>query len=278
MQTGNDMRHSGALVAIGGNEDRTHGKEVLKAALGAAAGSQPPTVGVLTAASREPGQQWKTYRQAFADLGAEVFWVDIRSRPDAECPGSLEQLSKVELLFITGGDQERLAHLLHGTATHRLLARRQRDDRLTVAGTSAGASILGMWMPGGDADEESATALDLSHDPLPRGLGLLPGVVIDQHFTQRRRLARLMDLSSRYGGLVGIGIDEDTAAIIRPGDSLTVVGSGSVTLVDCRTAHAVGKDEPVVSLRHVSFHRGRAGAIFKARSMAASTSFAALLP
>jgi len=204
--------------------------------------------------------------------------VDIRSRSDAECPQRLEQLARLGLLFMTGGDQQRLAHVLHGTATHRLLLRRQRDDGLTVAGTSAGASVLGMWMPGGGTDDESATVIDLSHAPLPRGLGFLPGVVIDQHFTQRRRLARLVDLSSRYGGLVGMGIDEDTAAIIRPGDSLTVVGSGSVTLVDCRLAHAVGKDEPVTSLRHVSFHRGVAGAVFKARTPAVSMSLAALLP
>ena len=276
MQTNNDTRRNGALIAIGGNEDRTHGKEVLKAALAAAEAGQPPTVGVLTTASREPARLWQTYREAFEALGADVGWLDVRCRADAECPRRLEQLAKVDLLFMTGGDQERLARLLHGTAVHRLLVHRQRDDRLAVAGTSAGASILGTWMPGGDADEESATALDLSHDPIPRGLGLLPGVVIDQHFTQRRRLARLMDLSSRHGGLIGIGIDEDTAAIIRLGESMAVVGAGSVTLVDCRTAHAVGKGEAVVSLRHVNFHRGCAGAVFKARR--AELSLAALLP
>lgn len=276
MQTTNDARRSGALVAIGGNEDRTHGKEVLKAALAAAEGGPRPSVGVLTAASREPSRLWQTYREAFEGLDADVCWVDIRSRADAECPKRLEQLAKLHLLFMTGGDQERLAGLLHGTSTHRVLLRRQRDDGLVVAGTSAGASILGVWMPGGDASEESATLLDLSDDPLPRGLAFLPGVVIDQHFSQRRRLARLMDLSSRHGGLIGMGIDEDTAAIIRLGDSLKVVGSGSVTLVDCRNAHVVGKGEPLVSLRHVSFHRAEAGVTFRSKS--ASSAFAALVP
>lgn len=278
MQKGHEARRSGALVAIGGNEDRTRDKQVLKAALAAAQGSQPPAVGVLTAASRVPDQQWTTYRQAFEDLGAEAGWLDIRTRADAESPQTLERLARLDLLFITGGDQERLARLLHGSAMHRLLLRRQRDDGLVVAGTSAGASILGAWMPGGGADEDSATPLDLSHDPIPRGLALLPGAVIDQHFTQRRRLARLIDLCSRGGGLVGLGIDEDTAAIIRPGESLAVVGSGSVTLVDGRAAHAVGPGEPVVSLRALNLHRGRAGAVFQARAAAAATGLAALLP
>jgi len=60
MQIDNDMRRSGALVAVGGNEDRTQDKQVLKAALGAATASRPPTVGVLTTASRAPGPLWKT--------------------------------------------------------------------------------------------------------------------------------------------------------------------------------------------------------------------------
>jgi cyanophycinase len=277
MQTANETRRSGALIAIGGNEDKAHDKAVLKATLAAVAGAQPPAIGVLTAASREPERQWQAYRKAFEDLGADAHWVDIRARGDAECPRRLEQFAKLNLLFMTGGDQERLARLLHGTATHRILVRRQRHDGLVLAGTSAGASILGAWMPGGDASEDSATALDLSDDPVPRGLGFLPGVIIDQHFTQRRRLARLMDLASRHGGLIGLGVDEDTAAVIRLGESLTVVGGGSVTLIDCRTAHAVGKGEPVVSLRRVNFHRAQAGATFKARSGTAAT-FAAFLP
>lgn len=279
MPTPHDIRRSGALIAIGGNEDRTNEKTVLKAALDTLGQVRAPAVAVLTAASAEPKRLWETYRQAFGDLGALPCWLDIRTRAEAECAQRLEQLSRVNLLFMTGGDQERLARLLHGTAAHRLLLHRQRDDALAVAGTSAGASVLGTLMPGGSASEESPTVLDLSDDPIPRGLGFITGVVIDQHFTQRRRLARLMDLSSRQGGLVGLGIDEDTAAIIRPGVSLTVVGSGSVTLIDCRTAHARGKRDPVVSLCQLSLHRGRPGAVFHARAgEAGDRSIGALLP
>jgi cyanophycinase len=278
MQTYPDTRRSGALVAIGGNEDRTNDKAVLKAALDAVVRAGTPSVAVITAASREPQSQWRTYRQAFEALHAHAQWLDIRDRSDAGCPKRLEQLAGVDLVFMTGGDQNRLASLLHGTAAHRLLMRRQRDHGLVVAGTSAGASVLGAWMPGSSAKEDSATVLDLSDAPLARGLAFLPGVVIDQHFAQRRRLARLMDLSSRYGGLIGIGVDEDTAAVIRPDVSLTVIGSGSVTLIDCRNAHARGKHEPVVSLHHVSLHRAKAGAVLAARPAAAGTGFAALLP
>jgi cyanophycinase len=279
MPNDKEVRRCGALVAIGGNEDRTGAREVLKATLEALPpGDAKPCVAVLTAASQEPHRLWPVYREAFEALGARACWLDIRSRADAQSPHCLEQLGTAQLLFMTGGDQERLARLLHGSAAHHLLARRQRNHGLVIAGTSAGASVLGLLMPDGSAPEDSAQPLDLSDSPLPRGLALIPGVIIDQHFTQRRRLARLLDLSSRWGGLIGMGIDEDTAAIVRPGASLTVVGRGSVTLVDSRTAAVSGKGEPVVSLRHVSFHRVRAGATLKARPGAAGTGFAALLP
>lgn len=278
MQTPHDIRRSGALIAIGGNEDRTGDKAVLRAALGTLSVAGAPSVAVLTAASAEPGRMWETYRPAFEALGARPAWLDIRSRADAEAAPQMERLARVDLVFMTGGDQERLARLLHGTASHRLLLRRQRDDGLAIAGTSAGASVLGTLMPGGSASEDSPRVLDLSDAPIPRGLGFVAGVVIDQHFTQRRRLARLMDLSSRQGGLVGLGIDEDTAAIIRPGVAMTVVGSGSVTLIDCRHAHARGSQAPVVSLRQVSLHRGRAGAVFPARPGGDGRQMANLLP
>ncbi|RZL37736.1 MAG: cyanophycinase [Rubrivivax sp.] len=276
MTTTRHRPRTGALVAIGGNEDKTQDAAVLKAALHEAAPAGTPTVAVVTAASREPRSQWHTYRETFEAHGARACWVDIRDRADADCPRRLEQLAGVDLLLFTGGDQGRLARLLHGSAVHRLLVRRWRDDGLVIAGTSAGASVLGAWMPGGRANEGGDMAPDTSSDAIPRGLALLPGVVIDQHFSKRGRLARLLDLSSRQGGLIGMGIDEDTAAIVHPGVSLTVVGSGSVTLVDCRATHVSGKGKPVVSLRQVSFHRGEAGAVLKARPGAAG--FAAFLP
>jgi cyanophycinase len=64
------------------------------------------------------------------------------------------------------------------------------------------------------------------------GLGLLPGVIIDQHFQQRNRLGRLLTLVAQNPSLLGIGIDEDTAGIVTPDMVLEVIGRGSVTIVD----------------------------------------------
>lgn len=275
-----DSRRTGALIAIGGNEGRTHELEVLTQTLRAADTGPDGTrrVAVLTAASAEPQRQWQTYRQAFTALDADAQWLDLRTRADAQGHECLQAIEAAQLVFMTGGDQERLARLLNGSAAHRLLMHRQRGQGLAIAGTSAGASVLGTLMPGGGASEDSPTVLDLSDHPIPHGLGLLRGVVIDQHFTQRRRLARLLDLASRQGGLLGMGIDEDTAAVIRPGASLTVVGSGSVTLVDCRRAQRRGVGQPRVSLCNVALHRVRSGASLDAKPGLDPRDFAAFMP
>jgi cyanophycinase len=213
----------------------------------------------------EPARLWDSYGKAFAALGAEAEWLDVRARPDADAPRPLALLARTHVLFMTGGDQDRLGRLLNGTQLHRQLLQRHRAQGMCVAGTSAGASIMGVVMPGGDTCEDSGQVLAGCEEPLLLGLGLLPGVAIDQHFTQRRRLARLIDLASQRNGLLGMGIDEDTAALIQPGPRLTVVGSGSVTLVDCRAAVTTANADGATSLRGLVLHRVAAGTTLQAR-------------
>jgi cyanophycinase len=64
------------------------------------------------------------------------------------------------------------------------------------------------------------------------GLGLTNSFIIDQHFRQRDRLGRLLTALAYNPFAVGIGLDEDTAAFIKPGDNLEVVGSGGITIID----------------------------------------------
>jgi cyanophycinase len=67
---------------------------------------------------------------------------------------------------------------------------------------------------------------------LSAGLGLIQDVVIDQHFEQRNRYGRLLSLVAQSPSLLGLGIDEDTAAVIHDGSRLEVIGRGAVTVVD----------------------------------------------
>ena len=70
--------------------------------------------------------------------------------------------------------------------------------------------------------------------PAHRRAGLLPGVIVDQHFDQRARYGRLLSIVATSPNLLGMGIDEDTAAEITDGRGLTVVGTGAVFVVDAR--------------------------------------------
>jgi cyanophycinase len=102
------------------------------------------------------------------------------------------------------------------------------------------------------------------------GLGLTNSFIIDQHFSERDRLGRLLTALAYNPFAVGIGLDEDTAAFIRPGDVLEVVGSGGITIIDPRDLKYSSMDkarrgEPV-SLIGVKLHILIAGGRFEIAS------------
>jgi cyanophycinase len=140
----------------------------------------------------------------------------------------VEMLDRATGVFLTGGNQLRLSTILGGTLVAQGIRRLNAAGR-PVAGTSAGASIMSEHMVAGGDSNVSPTEGSVSLAP---GLGLTNAVIIDQHFTERNRLGRLLAASSYNPYLIGLGIDEDTAAFIGPDDVLEVVGSGTVTIVD----------------------------------------------
>jgi cyanophycinase len=66
------------------------------------------------------------------------------------------------------------------------------------------------------------------------GLGFMRRAVIDQHFSERLRLSRLLNIVAQHPYLLGCGIDEDAALIVEPGAGLEVIGDGAVTILDGR--------------------------------------------
>ncbi|MDH0866734.1 cyanophycinase [Mitsuaria sp. GD03876] len=220
------------LALIGGNEDRlTPGpvlRELVATCRAARADAAPPRIVVLSTASGEPELLWSQYEPAFRALGATPSWLDPRDRAAAGAAAALDALRDADLLFLTGGDQERLVDVLADTPMQALIHERHAAGELAVAGTSAGASALGAHMPVGDLNEQFAGPAQ----PLHRALGLMPALVVDQHFAQRKRHARLLQLVSLDPRRTGVGIDEDTALIVRPDVDLRVVGAGAVTVVD----------------------------------------------
>ncbi len=222
-------RQSGTLFAIGGAEDKLKKRTVLRAFVEAAGGERADIVVVPTASALGP-EVVNVYDALFRTLGARsVTAVRPETRADADDPSYVEALAEATGVFMTGGNQLKLSGVVTGTAFGKaIVAAHERGA--TVAGTSAGASILAEHMI---AFGQSGTTPRQRMSQLAGGLGLVKGAIIDQHFGQRNRYGRLLSLVAQSPALLGIGVDEDTAAVIR-GDLLEVIGRGAVTIFDGR--------------------------------------------
>lgn len=218
----------GVLIAIGGAEDKQKDRRVLTH-LAALAGGAGGRVAVLPTASTVPRQVGELYQRVFTELGVgEVDVIQMETRADAMNPDVVGRLEKATLVFFTGGDQLRLVVTLGGTPVVQTI-RRLNANGVPVAGTSAGAGAICQHMI---ARGRSGQVMGRHMVSLAPGLGLTNRIVVDQHFTQRHRMGRLFTAVALNPYLVGVGIDEDTAAVISPDNALSVMGRGCVTVVD----------------------------------------------
>ena len=227
----------GPVLPIGGAEEREPGGEILERFV-ALAGGDEARIAVVPTASGEPQESGERYVTLFGKMGAaSADWLRVEQRPDANADAALELLAGATGIFITGGDQARLVELLAGTRVMECIRERNADG-VVVAGTSAGASIVaGHALVGGSGVAPSNdAAARKGMVELSAGFGLLQDVVIDQHFSQRGRLGRLLAAFAANPGLLGIGLDEDTAVLIDREGILETMGSGMVTIVDGREA------------------------------------------
>jgi cyanophycinase len=217
----------GWIVPIGGGEEKENDPRILQRFVDLCGGADANIV-VIPTASRM-ADTGARYEGIFRRLGAgRVDAVEFDSRADAEDHDKLERVGDASGIFLTGGNQLSLSTILGGTPVARLVRARNADGA-HVAGTSAGAAFLCEHMIA--FGEDGATPIAGAARLAP-GLGLHNKVVIDQHFRQRDRLGRLLSALAYNPFAVGIGLDEDTAAFIRPDEVLEVEGSGGLTLID----------------------------------------------
>jgi cyanophycinase len=217
----------GPLVIIGGAEDKAEECSILREFVALSGGAKSNIV-VIAVASDYPSQVGEKYVETFKRLGAKkVTVLDIRRREDANQDLAVESISKATGVFFTGGTQLRITRQLGGTAVDTELHRRH-EEGLVLGGTSAGAAMMSSIMITGGIPSKS---FRLGMVELGPGMEFISGVLIDQHFEERGRLRRLLSAIAQYPRDLGIGIDEDTAAIVRDG-IMEVKGSGCVTIVD----------------------------------------------
>jgi cyanophycinase len=219
----------GHLLVIGGAEDKYNERRILRKFL-TLAGGESAEVLIIPVASDYPEFAADVYTQAFRNLGvANPRVLRATSRQDVFEADPDELLDGVTGVFMTGGDQMRLVSLLGGTQLADRLRKLVRGTDIVLAGTSAGAAGMSTSMI---VRGESTSHPQKSSVRLSPGLGFLKNVIIDQHFTERGRMSRLITAVSYNPYNLGVGIDENTAIIVDGEGILQVFGQGSATIVD----------------------------------------------
>jgi cyanophycinase len=219
-------------MVIGGAEDKIRDRVILSRFATLAGGSNGVVIVISTASSLglEAGQR---YREIFTGLGiGEIRPLHTMSRAQANDEAYCRQIEDATGIFLTGGNQLRLSSTIGGTLLAETVLERFREGAV-VAGTSAGASAMSSHMiafgaSGGTPKHRMAA--------LAAGLGVLPSVIVDQHFQQRNRYGRLLSVIAQNPSLLGLGVDEDTAGVVGPDGVMEVIGRGSVTIIDGSTA------------------------------------------
>ncbi len=184
-----------------------------------------PTARILVVphASSVP-ENWHGIVEAWRKAGGRaVELLDLAS------PGqALQQIEQADLVWLSAGDQSRLVATLAATPVAGALHRRYHAG-LVVGGISAGlAAISAVMITGEPADEVTGATR------VAPGLGLWPGVILDQHVLARQRLGRLERAVADHPELVGIGVDEGTSIMVDEGRHIVVEGESAAVLVQSR--------------------------------------------
>jgi cyanophycinase len=238
------QKPKGKLIAIGGAEDK--GTEVEKGdihknnlnffELGILrriveeAGGVKKRIEVITTASMIPHQVGENYLNAFGKIGCtNVGLMHIRTRENLQHSEFLDRLKKCDCIMFSGGNQMRLTATLGGTEFLKTLRQRYQNEKIVVAGTSAGAMAMSNTM----IYEGNAFRAHLKGEvKITTGLRLIDNVIIDSHFEKRGRFVRLAQAVASNPGCIGVGLGEDTGMIISEGNKMEAIGSGLIVIID----------------------------------------------
>lgn len=240
-------RTAGTLVIVGGHEDRQGEREILRHFV-ELSGGRDAHIAVIGTATTMPDELGGEYETAFADLVDHFSFFAMGSRDEANAPETLAALDQATGIFFTGGDQMRIARILGGTLAD-VAIRNAFNRGVVIGGTSAGAAMMSSTMIIGGADTVPTT----DAVRLGPGLGLVSGVLIDMHFAERGRLARLLAAVAQFPRELGMGIDENTALVVTQ-NRCRVIGRGAVTIVDAGAASATPTKNGAIGLVDIQLH------------------------
>ncbi len=235
---------NGKLIAIGGNEDKGTEAEPnfeqknnlnffelqILSRIVHEAGGKDASIEVITSASSIPKEVGGNYLMAFGKLGCNnVRTIDIKNREDAVKKEYLDRIKSCDAVMFTGGNQLRLSTFFGGTEILRVLADRYWNEKLLIAGTSAGAMAMSNTMI---YQGSSSGALIKGEVKITTGLAFIKDVIIDSHFDKRGRFGRLAQSVASNPSCIGLGLGEDTGVLVTGANNLEVIGSGLVIIFD----------------------------------------------
>ncbi|HYO20850.1 MAG TPA: cyanophycinase [Flavisolibacter sp.] len=238
----------GILVIIGGAEEKAleqieekrgearekdsghEDQAVLKAFVDLMARKESPLIEVITTSSGEPESSFADYKKVFGELGIRrVHHIHHNSRGEVLDDKLAKRVEEADAFFFTGGDQLKLTSIYGGTAFLTDLKNRYINDLVVIGGTSAGAMAMSTPMIyAGNKDVQQIGG----EIKITTGLEFLKDVCIDTHFVDRGRFVRMAQVIETNPTCIGIGIEEDTAIVVKNGFEAEVIGSGMVIIID----------------------------------------------
>jgi len=184
---------------------------------------------VVTWAARDPKEALEAFRRDLEPYHPAAVRGVPAAPLDAQGKAVLrEDLAWATAVYFTGGDQDLIMDVLRDRSLLEQV-RARYDEGAVFAGTSAGTAVMSAITITGDGDR---TVIDGDEVETRAGLGLLPGVILDQHFIRRQRQNRLFGLVLKHPELLGLGVDEGTALLVRGNREVQVVGASRVVVVE----------------------------------------------
>jgi cyanophycinase len=253
----------GHLLIIGGGE-RT--EALMKRFISLAAGFGNGKIVIFTMATAVPGEVHDEVLAEYIGYGVRDFSIHHLTRREAMMPETIKILDGAGGVFFTGGDQSRLAGaLLETPVLERILG--LYEAGCVIGGTSAGAAVMSEVMIIGEekrtADEDELwETIWADNVVIERGFGFIKNSVIDQHFVTRRRHNRLISTAIEHPELLGAGIEESTAVLVRPDGKWEIIGENQVIVYDARNARILKSPPNLLGAHGMAMHVLLPGDVF----------------
>jgi len=245
----------GSLIIVGGGDTPY---SIQKRFIELAGGPGRARIAIFPMATTEYDEEAEEVLSEFSMLGAESVILNI-DREQAQSRSLDPVLLEFTGYWFLGGDQNLLASSLLGTRALWTIEK-QYERGAVIGGTSAGAAVMTATMLTGERRTSTGRINDDPNAVAPRstevglGFGLLPGAIIDQHFSRRSRDNRLVSALLDHPHLLGVSIDEETALIVRPDGRWEVMGNGHVKIYDARRAYVVNDDDATAGASGIRLH------------------------